>query len=63
MFTRTSVKLQKSLYERATAAAAHAGYSSIDEFIEHAIEKELRRIEASDTEAAVKQLKGLGYLE
>ena len=61
MFTGTSVKLQKTLYDRAEKAAAQAGYSSLREFVEHAVEKELLRLEES--EAAVEQLKGLGYLE
>jgi metal-responsive CopG/Arc/MetJ family transcriptional regulator len=58
------VKLDKLLYKRACAAANKAGYSSIDEFIKHAIEKELAQIEEAEAkDAVVKQLKGLGYLE
>ena len=58
------VKLDKPLYKRACAAAAKAGYSSVEEFVKHAIEKELAHIEEAEAkEAAVKQLKGLGYLE
>ena len=61
---RTTVKLDKTLLERARAAAARAGYSSLDEFVEHVIEKELAILEEAEAkEEVVKQLKGLGYLE
>jgi hypothetical protein len=64
MFSRDSVKVGKALLERARAAAEAAGYSSVDEFVAHAVEKELVRVEEAEAkEAVVKQLKGLGYLE
>jgi hypothetical protein len=64
MFSKNSVKLPAPLLERARAAAQAAGYSSAEEFVTHAVEKELARLEeAESTEAVVKQLKGLGYLE
>ncbi len=64
MLSKPSIKLNKSLYERATKIAATAGYSSVDEFVEHLVEKELSHFEESDSkEDVVKKLKGLGYLE
>jgi ribosomal protein S20 len=64
MPSKTTVKLNPSLCERAKVAAAKIGYSSVEEFIEHAIEKELVHHEAADEKAdLVKKLKGLGYLE
>jgi Arc/MetJ-type ribon-helix-helix transcriptional regulator len=68
MFSKTSVKLSRPLVERATLAAQRGGYSSLEEFVEHAIEKELARggsaaDESTDAEEAAKQLRGLGYLE
>jgi hypothetical protein len=64
MFSRNTIKLEPILLERAKAAAVQAGYSSVEEFIGHAIEKELIRIEEAEGKAEViKQLKGLGYLE
>jgi hypothetical protein len=64
MFTKHSVKLTPALYERACAIAEKAGYSSVDEFVTHALEKELALAEDAEAkEAVVKQLKGLGYLE
>lgn len=64
MFSRDGVKIGKALLERARAAAEKAGYSSVEEFVAHAVEKELARMEEAEAkDAVVKQLKGLGYLE
>ncbi len=64
MLSKASVKLNKALCERARVAAEAAGYSSLEEFIEHAIEKELAHIEeAEGKEEVLRRLKGLGYLE
>jgi len=58
------IKLDRQLEERAIEAARKAGYSSVEEFVRHAIEKHLAALEeAQDRAEAVKQLKGLGYLE
>lgn len=57
------VKIDRTLLERATRYAAEAGYASVEEFIEHTIEKEMAQLEGGDTEAAIrKRLKGLGYI-
>lgn len=64
-----NVKLEKGLLERVKRYAKAAGYSSADEFIAHAIEKELAKLdeakgEGSETDPAVlERLKGLGYIE
>ena len=64
MLSKTTLKLNKTLYERARQAATAAGYSSVEEFVEHAVEKELAKHEASlSKEDLVRKLKGLGYLE
>ncbi len=40
------------------------GYSSLEEFIEHAMERDLTRLEeASSKEDLIEKLKGLGYLK
>lgn len=58
------MKLNKSLCDRARLLVQKAGYSSLEEFIEHAIEKDLARLEEADSkEDLIKKLKGLGYLE
>ena len=63
MFSKSKVDLG-DLAERARAAAARAGYSSLEEFVKHAVEKELGRLEEAESKDAVtKQLKGLGYIE
>lgn len=64
-----NVKLDKALLERVRKYAKVAGYSSPDEFIAHAIENELAKLdeakgEGSETDPAVlERLKGLGYIE
>jgi hypothetical protein len=68
MLSKTTLKLNKALCERVRIAAEAAGYSSLEEFVEHAIEKELLHRElppedARSKEELVRQLKGLGYLE
>ena len=62
---KMTVKLGNSICERARRAAEAAGYSSLEEFIEHAIEKELAGHESpdADKEQIEKQLRGLGYIK
>jgi metal-responsive CopG/Arc/MetJ family transcriptional regulator len=63
MFSYTKVKLQKSIVDRIRKYAALAGYSSPEEFITHALEKELAKLEdAEDEEEIKKRLRGLGYM-
>lgn len=62
--SKTTVKLNKALCERARAAVARNGYSSLEEFIEHMLERETAKLdEASSRDDVEKKLKGLGYLE
>ena len=64
MLSKTTVRLNKTICERARRAATAAGYSSLEEFVEHALEKELANHEASQSkEELARKLKGLGYLE
>jgi metal-responsive CopG/Arc/MetJ family transcriptional regulator len=59
-----SVKLSSDLWWRVEQCAAKAGYSSAQELIEHAIDKELARLEDAEAHEEVeRRLKGLGYLE
>jgi len=59
----SKIKLDKELYEKIKKYAALAGYASAEEFITHCLEKELSKIEDSDSEEEVKKkLKGLGYI-
>lgn len=59
------IKLDKSLYERARNVSEIAGYASVDEFVAHVLERELKSIEGDADESEEKvldRLKGLGYL-
>jgi hypothetical protein len=58
------IKLDAGLLERATRAAEAAGYSSVEEFVTHLIEKELAQSESDEAEKNVAdRLRGLGYLQ
>lgn len=58
------VKIEDGLVDRARRAAEAAGYSSVEEFIANAVEKEIQRLKVEDDEARVSdQLRGLGYIE
>jgi hypothetical protein len=64
MRDKTTVKLSTPLYQRARRAAGESGYSSAEEFIEHAVEKELLSFEGAEAKDDVmKKLKGLGYID
>jgi hypothetical protein len=57
------IKLDKALLARVKRYADLAGYSSVDEFVTHVLEKELAKLEGSDSEEDIKKkLKGLGYI-
>jgi metal-responsive CopG/Arc/MetJ family transcriptional regulator len=63
MFGYTKVKLESSLVDRIRRFAEIAGYSSTEEFITHALEKELAKLEDADSEEEIKKrLQGLGYM-
>jgi len=58
------IKLSKELYQRLATCAEKAGYSSVDEFVIHVLEKEAERIDSEkvDEEQVKQRLKGLGYI-
>ena len=59
----SSIKLDKTLLAKARRYADLAGYSSVEEFITHALEKEIALLEKADSEDEIKKrLKGLGYI-
>ncbi|NJL26525.1 MAG: hypothetical protein HC897_00955 [Thermoanaerobaculia bacterium] len=59
----TKVKLEKDLVDKVNRYAKIAGYSSPEEFITHALEKELAKLEGADSEEEIrKRLQGLGYI-
>ena len=59
------VKLDQALYDRARQVAVTAGFSSVDEFVNHLVERELDRLgldQELDQEQLRERLRGLGYL-
>jgi len=60
---KAKIKLEKELLEKVKKFAQMAGYSSPEEFVTHCLEKEIAKLEESDSEEEVKKkLKGLGYI-
>ena len=59
----SSIKLDKTLLAKVKRYSDLAGYSSVDEFVTHALEKEIARLETAENDDEVKKrLKGLGYI-
>ena len=57
------IKLDKAVLARIKRYSDLAGYSSVEEFITHALEKELAQFEGAESEEELKKkLKGLGYI-
>ena len=62
------IRLTKALFEACKRHAQEVGYSSVEEFVIHTLEKETRKTAAGpggdrDDEALLKRLRGLGYVE
>jgi hypothetical protein len=58
------INIDPGLYDRAKRAAAAAGYSSVEEFIAHCVENEIKKLKVDEAESQVAdQLRGLGYIE
>jgi hypothetical protein len=59
----TKVKIDKALFDKIKKYSEMSGYSSVEEFITHCLEKEIATIEEADSEEEIKKkLKGLGYI-
>ena len=62
----SKVKLSKDLIARCKQYAKEAGYGSVEEFVSHVLEKELRNVQqrtGKERDEIMKRLKGLGYVE
>ncbi|MDA1229382.1 MAG: hypothetical protein O2856_01285 [Planctomycetota bacterium] len=58
------IKIERNLYETLKRVALVAGYSSVDEFIIHVLEKTAAEMEQAKSEEEVrKRMQGLGYIE
>ena len=63
MFGSAKIKLDKNLWQKIRRYAEIAGYSSPEEFVTHALEKEIALLEEADSDEEVKRkLRGLGYI-
>jgi hypothetical protein len=58
-----SVKIDKDLHARVAKVADVAGYATVEEFIQHILEKEMLHFEDTKNDADIRaKLKGLGYI-
>mgnify|MGYP006865022889 CR=1 FL=1 len=58
------IKIDAALFARAKKVVEQAGYSSLDEFVTHIIEKAVAQYEQADADDNISdQLRGLGYIE
>jgi hypothetical protein len=58
------INIDPALYDRAKKAADAVGYSSVEEFVAHCVENELKKLKIDEAEDQVSnQLRGLGYIE
>jgi metal-responsive CopG/Arc/MetJ family transcriptional regulator len=64
MFGRGGIKLDKELLERAERVSRAAGYASVQEFVQHVLERELDKLDkdGADEEEIRKRMQGLGYI-
>jgi hypothetical protein len=68
MFDSHKVKLEGDLLDKVKQCAEAGGYSSVDEFVVHVLEKEVNKVlpsseDGTSKEIIKKRLQGLGYLE
>jgi len=63
------VKIEGELLDKAKQCAEASGYSSVDEFVVHTLEKEIARLMGpgegggEPEEVVKKRLQGLGYID
>lgn len=69
MFGSHKVKIEGELLEKVQKCVEAAGYESVDEFVIHMLEKEIKKIlppeegDSATKETVKKRLQGLGYIE
>jgi len=68
VFGSHKVKIEGELLEKAQKCAEACGYESVDEFVLHVLEKEIKKVlppdeDAPSKEVVKKRLQGLGYIE
>jgi metal-responsive CopG/Arc/MetJ family transcriptional regulator len=63
MLGRRKVTIDKDLWEKIKLISDVAGYSSPDEFVIHALERQIAEFEDAETDEEIrKKLRGLGYI-
>jgi len=63
MFGRKKVSIDKDLWQKIALLSEVAGYSSPDEFVVHALERQVAEFEEAESdEEILKKLRGLGYI-
>jgi len=68
MFGSHKVKIDGDLLEKVKKCTEACGYSSVDEFVLHVLEKEVDKVlppgeETASREIIRKRLQGLGYID
>lgn len=59
----SKLRIDRDLLGKVKKYSKIAGYSSVEEFVTHALEKEIAQLEEADSEDAIRErLKGLGYI-
>ena len=59
-----TIKVETELWKRIAQCAETAGYSSPEEFVQHVLEQQVAKLEASkDDDQVLEKLKGLGYID
>jgi hypothetical protein len=57
------ITIDSTLYENARHVALRAGYASVDEFMNHLLEKATMEVSQTDSdEDVLERLRGLGYI-
>jgi hypothetical protein len=61
----SKIAIDGDLLRRCKAHAKTAGYSSVEEFVQHVLERALKdaALDVEDDERVLERLKGLGYIE
>lgn len=67
MFGSHKVKIDGTLLDQVKRCAEVGGYGSVDEFVLHVLEREVKKIlplgDGTSKELIKKRLQGLGYIE
>jgi hypothetical protein len=57
------MEFEDALWNRVKKYAETAGYSSAEEFVQHAVEKQMDTVSPADDSQATSKIKGIGYLD